>query len=178
MSKWWKIFPWKFGKGSIRRGCPVKPLAGVPTPRWLWGSAWALVFYCLCRSSGGCKMSMRNLFAKSIFCSGWWDPLSSFRLKVEAAYLQPVSTPCLGPWTAFHLHTMISLAYVCLLLFSLSSLLTTSQGRGIKLPWPQHWICASSFQVTAYSPRRNRFLSTETVPGEWESKLVMWHDAR
>lgn len=107
MSKWWKIFPWKFGKGSVRQGCSAKPPAGAPTALQRWGSAWALVFYCLCRSCGSCEMSMCNLFAKSICCSGWWDPLSSFHLEVDAANLQPVSTPRLGAWTAFYLHVMI-----------------------------------------------------------------------
>lgn len=82
MSKWWKIFPWKFGKGSvsptlpceIRHWCKniVKSVPRLPESDCCW------LFYCLCHSW---EMSMRNLFAESICFGGLMGPLSSFHLK-------------------------------------------------------------------------------------------------
>lgn len=80
MSKWWKIFPWKFGKGSVSptSPCEIRPwckhivkisttASGIRFVFW--------VFYCLCHCW---EMSMRNLFAESICFGGLMGPAVLF----------------------------------------------------------------------------------------------------
>lgn len=78
MSKWWKIFPWKFGKGSVSPTLPCEIRHWCKNivksvPQLLESDCFG-VFYCLCHSW---EMSMWNLFAKSICFGGLLGPLSS-----------------------------------------------------------------------------------------------------
>lgn len=137
MSKWWKLFPWKFGKGS---GAPAVPcetqhwcesiVEAVPLPL---ESDCFLVFYCLCHSW---EMSTWNLFAESICFGGWWDPLSSFHLKTDAVCLQPVQFPAF--WLDLHfICAWCSAWHMCWAsLFILWTLLPVFNGREIKQLWP------------------------------------------
>lgn len=113
MSKWWKILPWKFGKGSISPPMPCEIqhwcrniVKAVPV---LWKSDCFLVFYCLCHSW---EMSMWNLFTESICFGGLMGLLSSFHLKMLLFVYSLFQFAAFRSWTAFSLHVMLLLAYV------------------------------------------------------------------
>lgn len=113
MSRWWEIFPWKFGKGSVtpalpcevQRRCENIAEAG-PLPLesdWVFGILLPLSFLGNVNVKSVCRVNM---------LWGLRGPLSAFHLKMDAVCLQPVQFPAFLAQTTFYLCVMFPLAYV------------------------------------------------------------------
>lgn len=114
MSKWWKIFPWKSGKGSVsptlpcenQHWCTNTIREAPPTlesDHFWYFTAFVIPEKCQC------EIHLPRPHASR----GWEEPLSSFHLKMDVVCLQPVSIPRSWTQTAFHLLVMLLFAYAC-----------------------------------------------------------------